>query len=116
LLGDNTVDVSLRLHAVICFFASGQVDEASWTRLYSATLLPLIPDCLDPDDIESADLSLSCLGLIVQGLPRDSSLLLFRDLERHGFLEVVFGTWNVTDSSRLFSGNLLFTRRTVGHR
>jgi hypothetical protein len=92
LLADNTVDVSLRLHAVIFFFASGQVDEASWTRLYSATsLFRLIRDCLETDDIESADLSMWCLGLILQGLPRDSTVLLFRELERHGFLEVVFG-------------------------
>jgi hypothetical protein len=99
LLDNTAVDDSLRLRVVISFFASGHVDEASWTRLYSATLFTLIRDCLESDVDESADLSLWCLGVILQGLPRDFSFLLFRDLDRHGFLEVVFGHFESEEAS-----------------
>jgi hypothetical protein len=62
----NAVNVSLDLHAVIFSVASGHVNEA--LQRYSWTLYPLIRDCLDSDDVQSADRALWCLGVIIEGI------------------------------------------------
>jgi hypothetical protein len=99
LLHDQDVADALCLHAILSFFSSGQVDAASWTRLYGSRLLPRIRDCLESDDDELADLSMCCLGIILQGLPTDASILLLRDLESYGILDVVFEHFTSEDVS-----------------
>jgi hypothetical protein len=99
LLDDQNVPDALRLHPVLSFFAYGQVDEDSWTRLYESPLLSLIRHCLESDDDEAADLSMCCLGVILQGLPPDPSISLLRDLESSGTLDVVFEHFACEDVS-----------------